>query len=343
MKRKSQWILIALCGALLLLFFLFYFRSVSTLLLMSLILSYLLLPLINGFTERKVPISAAVLIGYGMVFLVLLFFLGVMLPLLLQQTEGILDALPVYYQYALSLWEHYINNSRFAALLCSVGAEEQIGAFLTARAAHFGEQIMKYLAVLPKAMLGSLLLPVLSYYILRDKEKMIGGILRIFPPNIRVSVTTLWEHIDKVLRGFIGGNLLVSFLVGVLSALGLWLLGADYAAVLGMFYGILDIIPYFGPFLGAIPAVIFPLLQGDVNIFFVLLLLFTVQQIENYVISPRILGNQVGLHPISVIVFVLLGGAIGGVLGMVLAIPLAAVAKVLLLFFYEKFVATTID
>lgn len=343
MKRKNQRITIALCGSAAVLFFLFYFRSISVLLLMSLILSYLLLPLVNGFTEKNVPISAAVLIGYGMLFTVLLFFLGVVLPLLLQQTKGILEALPVYYRYAISLWEHYINDNSIASLLRSVGMEERIGTFLTERTADFGEQILSCLGLLPKAMLGSLLLPVLSYYFLRDKEKIVGGILLIFPPEVRVSVTTLWDHIDHVLRGFIVGNLLVALLVGVLTALGLWLLGVDYAAALGLFYGILDMIPYFGPFLGTIPAVIFPLLQGNVNIFFVLLLLFSVQQLENYFISPRILGDQVGLHPISVIVLVLLGNILGGVLGMVLAIPVAAVAKILLLFFYEKFVATTID
>lgn len=343
MKRKTRWILISLGGAAALLFFLYYFRSVSLLLLASWILGYLLLPFVNGFTARGVPVSAAILICYGMFFTALLFLLGVVLPIFLRELRGITESLPIYYRYVMSLWEHYIGNNAVASFLHEVGFGDELGRFFEERSTHLWEQTLSALALLPKAAVGSLLLPILSYYFLRDKEQIVGGLLLIFPPEVRVSVTTLWEDIDGVLRNFIGGNLLVSLFVALLTFFGLWLLGVDYAAVLGIFYGILDLIPYFGPFLGAVPVVIFPLLQGDVNIFLVILLLFAVQQIENYFISPRILGDQVGLHPVSVILLVLLGGIIGGVLGMVLAIPLAAVARVLLIFFYEKLVATTID
>ncbi|MBQ2765104.1 MAG: AI-2E family transporter, partial [Firmicutes bacterium] len=108
-------------------------------------------------------------------------------------------------------------------------------------------------------------------------------------------------------------------------------------------YGFLEIIPYFGPFLWMIPIVLFLLLQGESNIFIVIVLLFFIQQFENYFISPRILGDQVGLHPVSVILLVLVGGYFGGIIGMVLIIPVAAVLKVVLIFLYNRLVASGID
>ena len=136
---------------------------------------------------------------------------------------------------------------------------------------------------------------------------------------------------------------MVAFIVGILTFGALWILGVDHALVFGILYGVLDIIPYFGPFLGMIPIVLFLLLQGEANIFLVIVLLFLIQQFENYFISPRILGDQVGLHPVSVILLVLVGGYCGGIIGMVLIIPVAAVLKVVLIFLYNRLVASGID
>ena len=198
-------------------------------------------------------------------------------------------------------------------------------------------------ALIPRFLLYSFLVPVVSYYLLRDKDKIAGNILLIFPPGLRVAVTTVWEEINNVLKGFIGGSLLVSLFVGILTFLGLFALGADYAAALAILYGLLDIIPYFGPILGALPVILLTALQGDINVFWVILLIFFVQQTENYFISPRILGDHVGVHPVSVIFLVLAGGTLGGIWGMILSVPLAAVIKVIVKFLYKRFVATAID
>lgn len=343
MKRKTKWILVSLVGALLLVFFLSRFREVALLLLFSVIASYLLYPMVDAFTAKNVPSAVAILICYGIFLIILLFLITSIVPFLYNEFRGIISSLPVYYQYVLSLWDHYMADGGLGDFFQTMGFDENLMDYLGTMADRFGDQTFQVLSLIPKLLLGSLLIPVISYYFLKDKNKILGNVLMVFPPRTRVSVITLWEHIDEVLRSFIGGNLLVSLIVGILTFVGLWILGVEYAVVLGLLYGLFDIIPYFGPFLGAIPIVIFPLLQGEVNIFLVILVLFFVQQCENYFISPRILGKQVGLHPVSVIILVLIGGYSGGVFGMVFIIPVAAVAKVLISFFYEKLVASTID
>lgn len=343
MKRKTLGTLFLIVLIALTVFFMVRFRAVFLLLLMSVVLAYLLHPVVNGFNLQGTPRPVGIMVSYGIFLMVLLFFMLVFLPLLYAEFTGIFDALPVYYQYVLDLWDHYITETGLMTFLGSVGFDDKIQGFFSSWTDRFATHTMSLLTGIPKFAIYALLVPVISYYFLRDKNEIVGHLLMLFPPRTRVTVTTLWEEIDGVLFAFIRGNLLVSFFVGVLTTVGLFILGVDYAAVLGILYGILDIIPYFGPFLGAIPVILLPLLQGDVNIFWLILLLFAVQQGENFFISPRILGDQVGLHPVTVIVLVLVGGYCGGILGMVGMIPLAAVAKVLLIFLYEKVVATTID
>ncbi|HEX3032252.1 MAG TPA: AI-2E family transporter, partial [Bacillota bacterium] len=133
---------------------------------------------------------------------------------------------------------------------------------------------------------------------------------------------------DQVLRGFIRGHLLVCGLVGGLSALGLYLIGVPFALLLGIIAGILDIIPFFGPILGAVPALALALLQSWQATIYTLLLFVIIQQVEGNIITPKILGEAVGLHPLIIIFALLAGGHLWGVTGMIIALPLAAVIRV---------------
>lgn len=343
MKRKTWLILSALILLLALIWLIKAFGGLFMLFTVSVITAYLLQPIIAAFVKSGVTVSVAILVTYAMILTVLLFLIIVAIPELYSECAALFDALPVYYDYVMSLWNHYVAGTKFMNLVGSVGLDEKISLLLASWTESFADRTIDFLSALPRIIFYSILVPVVAYYFLRDKEKISDGFLMLFPPSIRVNVLTLWEDIDGVLWGFVKGNLLISLIVGTATAVGLLLLQVEYAAVLGILYGIMDIIPYFGPFLGAVPILVLPLLQGDVNIFLVILLLIVVQQGENIFISPRVLGNSVGLHPVTVIFLVLLGGYLGGILGMVLIIPLSAVMKVLLKFIYEKIVAYPTD
>lgn len=343
MKRKTWVIGIALVLLLVLILLINAFGGLFMLFVVSVITAYLLHPIIAAFIRRGVPVSVAILVTYGMILTGLLFLIIVAIPELYGECAALFDALPIYYAYVMSLWNHYVAGTKFMDLIGSVGLDQRISLLLSSWTESFAERTVTFLSALPRIVFYSVLVPVVAYYFLRDKEKISDWFLMFFPPTVRVNVMTLWEEIDGVLWGFVKGNLLISLIVGTATAVGLLFLKVDYAAILGILYGILDIIPYFGPFLGAIPIVVLPLLQGDVNIFLVILLLIVVQQGENIFISPRVLGNSVGLHPVTVIFLVLIGGYLGGILGMVLIIPLFAVVKVIMKFIYQKIVAYPTD
>ena len=343
MKRKTSWIFLFLILGIIFLVLFYVFRSVTAILLVSLVLAYLLKPFVKSLTEHSVPISVSILICYGIFFMMIAFLVTVVIPVIVSEVQSVVHSLPIYYEYLLSFGNRYLANEGFFSILRELGLDEKIRNMLSEHTESLFDMTVRWLADIPQIILFVLLVPVISYYLLRDKDKIIGNVLMIFPPSLRVTVTTMWNEIDNVLRGFIGGNLLVACIIGVMVWLGLFFLGTEHAALLGLFYGLMNIIPYFGPFIGSVPVIIFPVLQGDTNLFLILLLLFTVQQIENNFISPRILGEHVGLHPVCVMILVLVGGQWGGVLGMIFSIPVAAVLKVMISFLYKRFVAMPID
>lgn len=141
---------------------------------------------------------------------------------------------------------------------------------------------------------------------------------------------------DKSISQFIRGRIIVGIFVGITTTIALFILNIDFAFSIGMLAGIADIIPYFGPVIGIIPAVFFALLEGPLKALWVIITFTTIQQIENNIITPKVVGESVGIHPVTVIISLILGGGFFGILGMILAIPVVAVVKILYSYIVEK-------
>lgn len=143
-------------------------------------------------------------------------------------------------------------------------------------------------------------------------------------------------EMDNSLGSFIRGQLLISAIVGVLIAVGLSIIGVDFALIIGLIAGIFNIVPYFGPVIGAIPAVISALLKSPLSAVYVVILFIVVNQVESSIISPNILGEHVGLHPVTVIFCIISGGYLFGILGVILAVPVTSIIKVTLRYIHNK-------
>jgi len=181
-----------------------------------------------------------------------------------------------------------------------------------------------------------ILAPILSFYLLKDMGQMREKVYGILPPQWRDGALELWHEIDKVLGSFFRGYLVVAVIVGGLVAVVLAALGMDFALMLGLFAGLTELIPYFGPLIGAVPAVAFALIKSNWLAVKVGLAFLVIHQLEGMIISPKILGNRVGIHPLLVIFSVMLGGELYGLPGIILSVPLAAVIKVIIIFIIYK-------
>lgn len=136
------------------------------------------------------------------------------------------------------------------------------------------------------------------------------------------------HDVDRSLGSYIRGQLTVCTIIGLLATVSLWLAGIRYPLVLGVIIGITNIIPYFGPVIGAFPAIIIAATISVKMVFLVIIIIFGLQFIEGNILSPLIVGKSLHIHPVLIILALLIGGEIAGVVGLILAVPVFAVLKV---------------
>jgi predicted PurR-regulated permease PerM len=183
---------------------------------------------------------------------------------------------------------------------------------------------------------------VVSIYMLLDMSRLSATIDRRFPP--KNGSPPLLTQLEQALAGYIKGQLLLSLIIGVSAGVGLWLFGATgllpggdrYALYFGLWVAFTELIPYLGPWLGAIPPFIYGLVLHPISALWVALLFLGIQQIEGHVVVPKVMGSALRLHPLLVIFGMLAGAEIYGVLGVFLALPLLAVLRALWEFFAER-------
>lgn len=196
------------------------------------------------------------------------------------------------------------------------------------------------------AALGAILIavPVVSIYMLAESPMIKRYFLERVPDRHRTKARRVLAEIDSVVGGFIRGQLIVAACVAVLVSVALLALGLPYAVLIGVWSGLADIIPYIGPFAGAIPAVLVAAFAGSwLKVAAVILALVLVNQVEGHLLSPRIVGKTVQITPLVVIFTLLIGGSMYGIVGLILAVPVAGIIRVLVEEFIPVRELRTID
>jgi predicted PurR-regulated permease PerM len=181
---------------------------------------------------------------------------------------------------------------------------------------------------------------IIAFYLLKDLEyfkQLYRDITSaLIKENKNEKLRDFFSDVNAIISSFIRGQLLDALIVGILSSIGLWIIKLDFAVLIGMTAGMANIIPYFGPILGSVPAVIVGLLSGSpIKALLAIVVLVVVQQIDGTLIAPRVVGNSVGLHPVFVMLSIIIGGAYLGLLGMLIAVPTAAIIKMFILRWME--------
>ncbi|MVX66003.1 AI-2E family transporter [Clostridium chromiireducens] len=190
---------------------------------------------------------------------------------------------------------------------------------------------------------------IISIYLLKDSEYFMDLWNKLYYLVFRKSaigsnITYIFRVIHEVFAKYLRGQLLEAFFVGVLSTIALSIVGINYAFVIGIIAGICNMIPYVGPIVGTILAAIMGLLSGTpIKILYAVIAMLVVQQIDNNLLAPKIVGNSVGLHAVFTMLAILIGGNVGGLLGMLLAVPIAASFKVLFNNWYENYIQSQRD
>lgn len=328
-----RFLLIAAIGAALL----FLLRPVLWLIFGALLLSFLVNPLVELIQRKGASRGAAALTAFLFLALVLVLVLAVVIPFLLTELRQVARALP---RVVSDIQDWYaLFDRRFSRFHLPFDIRPALNAGLRRAQARIETAITGFAVGVPgilTRLVGLILAPVLAFYVSRDSPALARKALSNLGLDQRREITRMATDINRALFGYLRGHLIVGAVVGTSTALGLYLLRVDFALLLGLLSGVFNIIPYFGPIFGGVPAVLLALRRSSWTAVYVILLFFGINQLESTFISPRIVGENVGLHPFVVITAVLVGGHFLGIWGLLLAVPVMAMIKIVLPYLWRR-------
>jgi predicted PurR-regulated permease PerM len=332
----STKVILRVVAVLLALAFLWVVRDIVVVILLSLVIASAMEPMVDYLSRHKIPRSVSVLGAYFIVIAIVVGIISLMAPLVSEQFHVLSANLP---QYTLEIEARYPNLAAFfgGADLSSVihtlfsgggGADA-----LFSRTVGFFNGLFAVISVL-----------VLSFYLVAADRGMKHFIHDLVPSSYQKVVMSLIEKIQHKMGLWVVGQLILSVFIFTLTYIGLSILGIKYALFLALIAGLLEIVPYVGPFLSAIPAVFFALIQSPALVVGVIIMYVIIQKTEGYILVPKVMEKTVGTSPLVVLLALLVGFKLAGVLGLLLAVPLAgAITVVIHELFNDKSLPTDIQ
>ncbi|MDO5716536.1 MAG: AI-2E family transporter [Tissierellia bacterium] len=297
----------------------------------SLVIAYVINPAMKKlenkpyFNRRR-----AIILIYVIIFLVLLVLIVSILPRTISEFKGLVTKFPGYLEKATNQLGD-LSESIFGRDLLNI-REKNFTDVLQELNINVQDN-MKGLVSGVKTTVSKLfmmiLVPIFVYYFLADKEIFIEEAKKWLPKKYKDKILDVGRAIDNRVVQYVKGKILMAVYVGVATGVFLGILRVDFAFVIGLITMIADIIPYLGPLLGLIPAVIFAFIDSPIKALWVLLMYPFLQWTENNLIGPKILSDKLGIHPLFILIAILVGGFLFGFVGMIFALPVIIAAQVL--------------
>ena len=300
-------------------------KQLINLVFISFIAAYILKPLYMLLIKKGVNKKAAsALIIVGLLSLILLIFI-VVIPSIFRESLDINKAINDLQKYLINanMKIKVLSRSKVMSSIMTTIYQKSNTQILL-----IFDKILDSIMGLGENILTYMVSPLIIYYFLCDSENMINKALIVFPPESRNVIKKIIEDIDKVLGRYIISQLILCGIISIATFLILMFMKVDFPLILSLINGIFNIIPYFGPIFGVIPIILIALLASPKIALYTALWLFALQQIEGSILSPKIIGDSISMHPLTVILLLVIGGKVGGILGMILAVPLGVVIKV---------------
>lgn len=332
---QSQWLTIVIAVALALAA-LISLREILMPFAMGALIAYLGDPLVDRLEDRGFSRTSGVTIVFGVFLGLLVLIFAVAAPIVIKQLSEIAAAIPDAYR-----WVSSVAVPRLQALLSLTPINLPDIDWRTSLTDHWSsvgkmtggvvQQVTTSSLSLLTGLLSVALVPVVAFYLMRDWDLMMAGIMRLVPRAMVNGVTSAISEAHAVLEAFLRGQLVVMGAQAVIYSLGLWLVGLNYAVVLGLVAGAASIIPYAGAVIGVGSALIVAYLQFGLDLWvlgLVGLVFIFGQLIESFALTPMLIGDRIGLHPVAVIFALMAGGQLAGFTGILIALPVAAVLLV---------------
>lgn len=299
--------------------------------------AYVLNPMMKFFERHlKVKRLISILICYIVVFGVVITIITIVIPMIVRNVTDLIDNFDLYRMRFINYFNNVIATSD---LYKDLNLEDYLS--IEKLSLYFGDipqilngmldgifgMLFAFFGGLFKIAVGF----IIAIYMLLDKHKFQVGIKKLvygFLPESKADKTVMFfKDVNKIFSRYIIGKTIDSMIIGIICFIGLVVLDNRYAALLAIIVGVTNMIPYFGPFIGMVPAVILTLFYSPIKALWVAIFILALQQFDGYFLGPKILGDSVGLSPFWIILGIIVGGSLMGVLGMLVAVPVVAVLQ----------------
>ncbi len=313
------------------------------------LLAYLGDPLVDRLEKTRLSRTLSVVIVFGIVIMSGLILLLFILPQLERQITGLVIRLP---QFVSWIQENIVP--RLTAMLGLESGTLDLGAIKDAFTNNMRDigSIMGHLLVKLTQSGQSLiiwfayltLIPVVTFYLLRDWDILVGKVHDLIPRPYEKLASKLARQCDEVLAEFMRGQFLVMLAQAILYTIGLWIVGLEFFLLIGMLAGLVSFVPYLGFIVGIGVASVAGFMQFHdiIHLIYILIVFGVGQAIEGMLLSPLLVGDRIGLHPVAVIFAVMAGGQLFGFVGVLVALPVAAVIVVLLRHIHESYLQSSL-
>ena len=336
--RRVNWLIAVALGG----WFMYLLAPVLTPFVAAALLAYIGDPLADRLQKLHFPRTLAVVTVFLLTFLFIALLLLLVGPLIRQQISALFSALPSIIGQIDPVWLPKLDS----IFELDIGDDVGLGAFIMQykdMVGSWGATLLSSVtstgSMLAAAVLSLFLIPILTFYLLRDWDSLVAHFGALVPASQRETVFELARETDEVLGAFLRGQLLVMFALAVIYSLGLSLVGLEFAIAIGVVSGLVSFVPYLGFVFGIAIATLTVALEPNplwqlVGVFAT----FTIAQMfEGSVLTPKLVGDRIGLHPVMVIFAIAAGGQLFGFFGILLALPAAAVLSVVIRFAYHRY------
>jgi predicted PurR-regulated permease PerM len=297
-------------------------------LLISLVLYYLIRPLLNRLKKLKLPTTLAVIIIYILLLLLMILFTAYSGTLIINELSQLFLDLPKIAQNAVNSTTQFLNSKNVSLSLLNQ-FQEQVSIGIKKIIPFISVGFLNTLSIITNATSAIVLVPFILFYLLCEDRAFVDTILKYVPPKFRNEIIHILKESDKTLSAYITGQAIIACILALMMYFGYLIIGIKYAFLLAVFVMITSFVPMFGAVIGVVPAFFVALTINPMAGLKIIILTIIVQQIEGNFISPNLVGKRLSIHPLTIILLFVGFAALFGFIGMLISIPAYAVIKVL--------------
>ncbi|HFC92992.1 MAG TPA: AI-2E family transporter [Leucothrix mucor] len=342
MTQSTRWFWLAIIT--IFVFLLYLLAPILLPFISAALLAYLGDPLVDRLEKTRLTRTLSVVVVFLLLFAVLGPLMVFLITLLKEQLGSFLIRMPDYLDWLVTNLQPTVQT-KLGVTLPTLEVEQLKETFIKewVNAGGFIKGLIRTIShsglVVAGWLANIILIPVITFYLLRDWDHLVKYLHDILPRSIESKVVQLAQESDEVLGAFLRGQMLVMLALGIIYSIGLSIVGVEFSLLIGLFAGLLSFIPYMGLIIGVLIAGVAVLFQtGElISLFWVFFVFGIAQMIEGMFLTPILVGDRIGLHPVAVIFAVLAGGQLFGFFGILLALPVFAVLAVLLRHAHKKY------